>query len=209
MPDPATTQPQSDLPVIVLAAGASRRMRGRDKLLEKIAGEPLLRRQARLARAVTRGPVLIALPPRPHARYAALDGLEVTPVPVTDAAEGMGASLRTAFAALPDDASAAMILLADLPELTASDLTRLLSAADCGGDTLAWRGATEQGAPGHPLVVTRALFPAFHALRGDDGGRGILARVQNKVQLIALPGQRARCDLDTPEDWQAWRERSR
>jgi len=37
------------VPILILAAGASTRMRGRDKLLELVAGEPLL---ARVARAV-------------------------------------------------------------------------------------------------------------------------------------------------------------
>ncbi|PJE36025.1 nucleotidyltransferase family protein, partial [Pseudooceanicola lipolyticus] len=31
----------------------------------------------------------------------------------------------------------------------------------------------------------------------------------DRVQLVPLPGQRARADLDTPEDWAAWRARHR
>ena len=69
---------QIDLPIIILAAGASSRMRGRDKLLELVEGDPLLRRQAQMVRDVTSGPVIVALPPMPHPRYAVLKGLDVT-----------------------------------------------------------------------------------------------------------------------------------
>ncbi|KAG1647841.1 Dimethylglycine dehydrogenase, mitochondrial [Nymphon striatum] len=106
------------------AAGASSRMRGRDKLLEDIDGEPLLRHQALRALAVTDAKVLIALPVSPHPRYNVIDDLAVQTVPVPDAAEGMGASLRVAFASLPKDAPCAMLVLADLPDVTADDLVK-------------------------------------------------------------------------------------
>ncbi|MGZ2257756.1 nucleotidyltransferase family protein [Roseobacter sp. A03A-229] len=194
-----------DLPVIVLAAGQSRRMRGADKLLEEIDGVPLLRRQAELACSVTSAPVLVALPPAPHPRYQCLDALAVNRVPVPDAKEGMNASLRTAFAALPPDAPAAMLLLADLPELTRDDLNDVLQAIDLKSDIQIWRGATEAGKPGHPIVFAATLFPAFAKLSGDGGGRDVVSQAGEHVKLIPLPGQRARRDLDTPEDWAAWR----
>jgi len=40
------------IPVLILAAGASSRMRGRDKLMEDVHGQPLLRHQILLASPV-------------------------------------------------------------------------------------------------------------------------------------------------------------
>ncbi|QBF31657.1 NTP transferase domain-containing protein [Thalassococcus sp. S3] len=195
----------SDIPVIVLAAGGSTRMRGADKLLEDVDGEPLVRRQARIARAVTTGQVLVALPPKPHSRYAALDGLDVTPLEVRAAAEGMNASLRTAFGALPPHAAAAMLVLGDMPDLTENDLRCVLHQIDLKEETLIWRGVTESNRPGHPIVFAAALFPRFADLKGDGGGREVVAAAQGRISLIPLPGDRARLDLDTPEDWAMWR----
>jgi len=195
---------ETSLPVLLLAAGASSRMRGRDKLLEEVDGQPLLRRQARLAQGV--GPVIVALPPAPHPRYTALMGLDVTALPVADAAEGMGASLRAAFAALPAQTPAVMVMLADMPELQAEDLARLAEAVDTGDDTLIWRATTQGGAPGHPIVFAAALFEQLTQLTGDDGGRTVVQSAAGRVRLIPLPGDRARLDLDTPEDWAAWRQ---
>ena len=117
----------TDVPILIPAAGFARRMRGADKLLEPVAGEALLHRQARLALA-TGATVLVTLPPAPGLRARALDGLAVTRVPVPDPGEGMAASIRAGLAAVPDGAAGLMILLADLPELEAQDLTALITA---------------------------------------------------------------------------------
>ena len=198
---------KASLPVILLAAGASSRMRGRDKLMEDVDGQPLLRRQTRLAQSV--GPVMVALPPAPHPRYTALTGLDIAPLPIPDASEGMGASLRRAFTDLPPDTAAAMVMLADMPDLEPSDLARLAASVDLSSETLVWRAATEDGRPGHPIIFAAALFDQLKQLSGDDGGRAVVRGAGARVQMVPLPGQRARLDLDTPEDWAAWRKPQR
>lgn len=192
-------------PIIVLAAGQSSRMRGADKLMELVEGEPLVRRQARLARSVTSGPVIVALPSRPHPRFAALEGLDVDTLEIPDAFDGMNTSIRRAFAQVPASAPAAMLVLADLPDLTEADLHKVAQAYDDKSEMMVWRGATEDGKPGHPIIFAAALFPEIEKLSGDDGARAIVRAAGEKVQLIPLQGDRARRDLDTPEDWATWR----
>jgi CTP:molybdopterin cytidylyltransferase MocA len=193
-----------DFPILILAAGQSRRMRGTDKLLEEVEGVPLLRRQARNARAATRGRVIVTLPPAPHPRHDLLGALDIELLPVPDAEEGISASLRSGVAAL-EGAPALMILLGDLPELTETDLRRVMAAVNLESDTLIWRGATLDGKPGHPIVIRNALYDGFLGLDGDNGGRDILASKRNKMRLVKLAGDRALRDLDTPEDWSEWR----
>lgn len=191
------------IPILLLAAGQSRRMGGADKLMQEIDGEPLLRRSARIA--MTAGPVIVALPPAPHPRHGALAGLDIVVVEVPDAAEGMNASLRRAVTALPPQAPAAMVLLADLPDLTAQDLSHVLAAIDFSSKNLVWRGATEDGRPGHPVVFHKALFPELLALTGDGGAQSVAQAHKDRQVLVPLPGQNARTDLDTPEAWADWR----
>jgi molybdenum cofactor cytidylyltransferase len=193
------------IPIILLAAGQSSRMGGRDKLLEIVDGMPLLRRQALTALAAKAGPVFVTLPAGPHPRYEVIDDLDVTVIPVPDAAEGMNASLRRGVAALPPDATAAMLLLADLPDLTTEDLITCLRTVDLASNMSIWRGTTEDGKPGHPIIFAAKHFAAFAKLTGDSGGRDIVAAAQHQTQLIPLPGQHARRDLDTPQAWEAWR----
>ncbi|MCE8508951.1 nucleotidyltransferase family protein [Ruegeria pomeroyi] len=191
------------IPILLLAAGRSRRMGGADKLMQEIDGMPLLRRTA--LRALKVAPVIVAVPPAPHPRHDALAGLPVDIVAVPDADEGMNASLRRAVSALADETPAAMVLLADLPDLTSDDLTLVLGAVDFSTKNLIWRGATESGHPGHPVVFHRALFPALLELTGDAGAQAVVQAHRDRLVLIPLPGAHARTDLDTPEAWANWR----
>ncbi|PTX03738.1 nucleotidyltransferase family protein [Pararhodobacter aggregans] len=189
------------LRLVLLAAGGSTRMRGGDKLLEEVEGLPLIRRQVLAMQAAGLGPVAVTLPPDRPQRVAALEGLDVECLTIGEAAEGMSASLKGA--ARWAEGSALLLAPADMPELTAEDFRRLAAGYD-GARPL--RATAEDGTPGHPVIFPPALLPLFAGLGGDDGARSILKA--HPPRLIALPGQRAVTDLDTPEDWAAWRGRS-
>jgi CTP:molybdopterin cytidylyltransferase MocA len=191
--------------VLIPAAGASARMRGRDKLLEPVEGVPLLRRIA--AAALASGlPVTVVLPPDRPDRAAALDGLALRRVVAADAALGLGATLRAGVAALPG-VGAIIVLLADLPEITAADLRRLADAHDPGAGDAApiLRATAEDGTPGHPVLFPAWAHAALAGLSGDAGAGALLRRWHDRVVPVALPGRRAVTDLDTPEAWAAWR----
>lgn len=187
------------IPILILAAGSSSRMRGRDKLLEPVDGMPLLRQRA-LAALGASGQVFVALPTLTHARHATIADLPLQVIAVPDAATGMAASLRTGVAGLPN-CRHFMVLLADLPQITTQDICVMMDQIDA--DHLIWRGTSASGSPGHPILFDASLRPLFADLTGDSGGQPITAAYRTK--LVALPNQHATRDLDTPEDWDAWR----
>ena len=188
------------LAIVLPAAGASRRMGGADKLLERVAGAPLLRVMA--ARACATGAeVAVTLRPGDTARAATLAGLPLTVIEVPDADEGMAASLRAGGRWAVGDAL--MVLLPDMPEITTADM-RALFAAWQEAPALPLRAASADGAPGHPVILPPARWPALAGLRGDTGARGLIA----DARLHPLPGTRAVTDLDTPAAWAAWRRRA-
>ncbi|MFO8125202.1 NTP transferase domain-containing protein [Yoonia sp.] len=191
------------IPILILAAGRSSRMGGRDKLLEDVGGISLLRRQVLMALEVGQ-PVFVALPPNAPARQAAIAELDATVMTVRESAEGMSGTMRGAVRCLPD-APAFMITLADLVALESSDLLAVLKARTAQPDYIVWRGATAVGKPGHPILFDASLRPAFADLAGDGGGESLVKKLRDKTYLVPLPDNRARFDLDTPEDWDRWR----
>ncbi len=191
------------IPIVILAAGFSARMRGIDKLAENVDGEPLLRLVARRAIATGSG-VFVALPAAPHPRDALLRGLSVTILRCPGAAAGMSVSLREAVVQLPP-CPAFLLMPADLPEIGTADMAAIRDAPVPGEEVVIWRAATADDRPGHPVLFDAALRPEFADLSGDDGGKPIIARHGARTRLIPLPGNRARRDLDTPEDWAAFR----
>lgn len=177
-------------------------MGGRDKLMEPVEGTSLLRRLA-LAGLATGHPVTVVLPPDRPARGAALDGLDLRHVTAVHARGGMAESLKAGLAALPEQAPV-LLLLADLPEITTADLRAVLLAGEAAPEMI-HRGATADGRPGHPVLLPAWLRPELQALEGDEGARRVLQQHRDRTRLVPLPGNRALTDLDTPEDWAAWR----
>ena len=201
-----TSVPGSDIPILIPAAGLSSRMRGDDKLMRRIDGVSLLRRQILRACDATRGAVIVMLPPAPHDRYSCLSGTRATAVDVPDARDGLSASLKRGLKALPQGSPAAMILLPDLPEITTGDIRKVLAPVGTDDTVSMWCATTEDGKPGHPMVLDAKLFDDFLTLSGDSGARMLRKREEEKnaLQYVPLAGNRARLDLDTPEDWAAW-----
>jgi CTP:molybdopterin cytidylyltransferase MocA len=187
--------------ILIPAAGASARMRGRDKLLEEIEGEPVLRRQVRAAQA-TGWPVVVCLRSDRPERRAALAELDVELIEVPDPETGMAASIRAGMSAVADEYRGVMILPADMPDLKTEHF-QILEECFEGKPNVIWRGASEDGRQGHPVLFPALHFSALRQLPDGDGARDVMTG-QN-VQLCPLPGQAAVTDLDTPEEWARWR----
>lgn len=190
--------------ILVLAAGASSRMRGSDKLLQPIKGKPILRVVAETALA-SGAPVLVTLPPAAEARRESVAGLPVKMVEIPDAAEGMSRSIVRGLAAITDPGpeDGVMILPADMPGFSAKVLADLISRFRAEPD-LIWRGGTTDGQPGHPAIFPRDLWTSLAAVTGDEGGRSVLKRHGARLRQVPLPGRMAILDLDTPEEWAAY-----
>lgn len=200
-PDPGATMPL--ISILLLAAGASARMRGADKLLEEINGKPLVRHLAQEALG-TGFPVLVTLPENRPKRVSALQGLKLDMILIEDAAEGMAMSLRSAVAAIPPT-HAALVLLADMPEICTSDLDILLAAFQRDPNHIL-RATTAEGVPGHPVLFPNWARAELLTLEGDIGAKPVLKAHADAVRLVALPANHATTDLDSPEDWAAWRK---
>jgi nicotine blue oxidoreductase len=104
-----------------------------------------------------------------------------------DWARGPGASLRCGLAEL-GDAAAAVVLLADGPDLSSAAVDRLVTAwREGGADVLA---ASYGGQRGHPVVLSRAAWAGVP----DEGARALEA-VLVPCDDLGAPG-----DVDYPED---------
>ena len=200
MSEQGSLVPQIQL--VILAAGGSTRMRGTDKLLEPVCGQPLLRHVAQLARD-TGLQVVVTLSAQHPARAAVLEGLNLNRRVVERADDGMGASLRAGVAAVPAG-HAIMVLLADMPDIDATDLAAMLAAYRAEPMAI-HRAYTAQGVPGHPVIFPPWARAALIAASGDTGAKAVLQAHADAVRPVTLPGDHATTDLDTPEDWARWR----
>ena len=186
------------LTILIPAAGRSSRMRGADKLLQEIDGAPLLARVA--ARAEQVAPTRVVIAEDQAARRAALSDRKVAIITVPPGG-GMGLSLAAGVKGL---SGAVMVLLADMPDVTARDIATLAALWSAGAGPIL-RAADSQGQPGHPVILPPDALPELRKLTGDQGAGAILKSRARDVALYPI-GPQACLDLDTPEDWAAWRK---
>jgi CTP:molybdopterin cytidylyltransferase MocA len=113
---------------------------------------------------------------------------EARVVPCPDWERGPGASLRCGLEALPGDTQAAVIVLADGPDLAPAAVDRVVAAWRAGaGDVVA---ASYRGSRGHPVVLGRRAWASVP----DEGARAL------EPALVACDDLGPPGDVDRPED---------
>ena len=101
---------------------------------------------------------------------------------------GAGASLRCGLRALGDDVEAAVVVLADGPDLAPAAVDRLVAAwRDSAGEVLA---ATYGGARSHPVLLARSVWDRVP----DEGARAL------EPVLVACDDLPGPGDVDRPEE---------
>jgi len=180
---------------VLLAAGQARRAGGVNKLLARLNGTPLVRIAAQAALDSGLSSLTVVTGHEAPAIAAALDGLNVTLVHNPDFAEGMAGSLRTGVQALPAQADAAVILLADMPFVSPADIDALIAAyRPEEGRTVVV--STVEGKRGNPVLWDRSHFEALTRLEGDTGARHLIEAAGDHLARVEI-GAAARQDLDT------------
>ncbi|CCE95916.1 unnamed protein product [Sinorhizobium fredii HH103] len=185
--------------IVVLAAGRASRMgpAGKHKLLAEFDGVPLVRRSVDTALAVGKGKVVVVTGYREQEIRAALSGLSVTFVSNPDYESGMASSLVAGLSAVEEGSSGMLVMLADMPGVTAGHLSKMIEAFHAESGRAVVRAVTE-GQRGNPVILPRSTFAVVRQLVGDVGARHIVERCGLPVIDVEL-GAAARLDVDTPE----------
>ena len=191
----------AEIAAIILAAGQASRYRAgggmeASKLIAVIDGVPMVRLVAQATLASHARPVIAVTGHAREVVAAALGGLDIGFAHNPLYADGMASSLRAGIAALPPEATGAVILLADMPRVTAAVIDALIAALAANPDALAAVPVFE-GRRGNPVALARALFPSIKTLTGDQGARRLLA--EGKVIEVAVADNAVTLDIDTPE----------
>ncbi|WP_336966723.1 nucleotidyltransferase family protein [Sphingobium aquiterrae] len=184
---------------ILLAAGTSRRFGVADKLLAPLDGQPLVAHAAATVAAMGFAHRIAVCASQDVAVSALLSsaGFDIARIGA-DGPDGhwpdMAASLARGVAVAEGlDVDAVLLCLGDMPFITGEHLAALLAAH--GAMPAAVTASSDGYAAMPPALFGRGSFAALQAMRGDRGGRALLAQA---VLVPALPGLLR--DIDRPAD---------
>jgi molybdenum cofactor cytidylyltransferase len=183
---------------IVLAAGSSTRM-GANKLLFTLDGEPLVRRAARHGVTAGLDPVIVVLGHEAELVRLALVGVACRCVVNEGHTAGVNSSLKRGLAALPSDADALVVMLADMPCVTSEMLAALVARYRAGTAPLVISEYGGVNAP--PMLYHRDLFEELRVMEGEGCGRQVVKRHRQDADVVSWEAA-ALTDVDVPADFQ-------
>ncbi|MCJ2125531.1 NTP transferase domain-containing protein [Methylobacterium sp. J-077] len=186
-----------EIGTILLAAGLGTRFGSEPKMLALLEGRPLVRHAAEAALAARPRPVVVVLGAHADAVRTALAGLDVVMVENPDFRAGLATSLRAGVAALPKSRDAAVVVLGDMPRISAAYIDRLAAAFEQPAKAPAAVVPVQDGRRGNPVLLNlRRLADDIARLTGDRGAGPLL---KDRSDILEIPGDAATAlDIDTP-----------
>ena len=121
-------------------------------------------------------------------------------------AEGAATSLAAGVAAVPEEAAALVVVLADMPFVTAAMLRTLVERHHATGAPVVVSRYGDVEAP--PTLFDRGIFPELTAVDGDRCARPVARRHRDEGAFVTWPAE-ALQDLDVAADYEQVRARGR
>lgn len=183
---------------VVLAAGQSSRMEGRNKMLLQMGGETVVRRSVRTALESGVQEVVVVTGWQGREVMKELLDLPVTVQPNIRYEDGQMRSVAVGVAALARPTDAIMVCLGDMVLLTPADLRELMAVyeAHCDSSIVIPRYRGERG---NPIVFAAAYAPEVAAGRRLIGCRKLAEQYPDETWYHDVTSDRFCADMDTPE----------
>lgn len=182
-----------DLAIMILAAGASRRL-GRPKQLLPWGDELLIEYQLRQVRDLQPDKGIWIVLGHEADAIARVIPKEIHTVRAANWSEGMGVSLAQGVAHIHQavNPSYLLVILSDQPGFTSSHYLRLKEALEAPALAAA---TLYENRPGVPALFTRSCLKALSGLEGDRGASALLKAWGDRV--ISIVSEEDSFDIDT------------
>ncbi|MGP8070100.1 MAG: NTP transferase domain-containing protein [Candidatus Bathyarchaeia archaeon] len=185
--------------MIVLAAGKSTRMHGKNKLLTKIQGTPMIRRvvQATLESKVDE--VIVVLGAEADKVRKILTDLPCRLVVNKNYAKGQSSSVKAGLSEISPMTRAVLVLPGDVAMIDCRSINMVIEEYERGGHSIVI--AAYKGASGHPILFDKQLFSEIEQINEQTFGlKSVVKGHEGDVYLVETNSSNALKDVDTPED---------
>ena len=192
---------------VILAGGQSKRMGTKNKLLVPINGKPMVALTAETIIASKASSVAAVTGFEHQKIQEAIKNSNIEFIHNKNFQNGISSSVVTAIKSAPEDCSAILIGLGDMPKITASHINKLIDAYN----PLEGRAIcvpTWKGKRGNPVLWARRFFPEMLQLKGDFGAKELMGKYAELVVEVEMNDNGIIIDIDTPEALEAFRNKN-
>ena len=192
---------------VILAGGQSKRMGTKNKLLVPINGKPMIALTVETIIASKASSVAAVTGFEHQKIQEAIKNSNIEFIHNKNFQNGISSSVVTAIKSAPEDCSAILIGLGDMPKITVSHINKLIDAYN----PLEGRAIcvpTWKGKRGNPVLWARRFFPEMLQLKGDFGAKELMGKYAELVVEVEMNDNGIVIDIDTPEALEAFRNKN-
>lgn len=189
----------NDLGAIVLAAGASTRMK-KQKMLLPYGDETIIERVIKNIKSVIEFNIHVVLGSHFEEISKKISNLQVDICINENYPDGMLSSVIRGFDAVSENVKAVLVFLGDQPQIPPEVSRKVLAA---------WRESekgiiipTFDGRRGHPTLIETGYRDEIRNLDKNQGLRQLMKIFQDDVYEVECGRNEILRDIDTPEDYQ-------
>lgn len=185
--------------MIVLAAGKSTRMRGRNKLLTKIDGKAIIRKVVEAALNSKVDEVLVVVGWEAQRIRQALADLPCRFILNKEFERGQSSSVKAGLKEVGEPTQAILVLPGDIVRIDPGSINKVVDAYNSGNAPIIV--ASHQGRSGHPILLRRELFDEIAGIDEETFGlKSVVKKHADAIKYVETDSENALWDVDTPED---------
>tara|TARA_B100000686_G_C16802814_1_gene987378 strand:- start:1665 stop:3245 length:1581 start_codon:yes stop_codon:yes gene_type:complete len=184
---------------IILAAGQSKRMKDKNKLLLDINNKKMIQNviDSAINSNANNNIVVVGYQYQKIEKYIK-DNITITMN--KEYKKGLSSSLKKGISTLPEDCDAVIIILGDMPKINTHLINSLINGFN-PNDNKYIVTPTYNGKRGNPILIGRKYFPDILKLKGDIGAKDILNKNSKYIHKIPQKNSSSLIDIDTNQDY--------
>ena len=187
------------LSLIILAAGRSTRMPGRNKLLVKVDGKQIIRRLVERALSSKVDEVIVVLGWEAKKIRDTLDDLPCRFAVNKEYRKGQSSSVKAGLREISPGTEAILVLPGDVAMINPRSIDRVMEAYNDGKNAIVV--AAHNGRSGHPILLSKKLFKEIEQIdEATFGLKSVVSRHGSEIRMVETGSESVLRDIDTPED---------
>ena len=190
---------KASIGIVILAAGQGRRSGANKLMVENKSGEPLFMRAVKAAIASNARPVFVITGYRHEEMEEWLDKYDVNVLYNPSYTSGIKTSISLGLKSVPSSCDGAILLPADMPNIKAADLNKLINKFDTKQDKQICL-LSNYGIKSNPILWSKSLYDHADIVPENSQMRTIFVGHSDYIKTVEIKDKKKLLDVNYPSD---------